>query len=184
MSEVGVVVIVLHQNRVLLTKREDFEVWCLPGGGIESHESVDQSAIREVFEETGIAIVLTHHVGLLSKPHWGNGTLLSVFAARPTTTTLCADPREVQAVAFFPLDDLPTPLIWDHQHLIRAACSGTTGHVWLNRAQTPPHFANRAELYQWRDQSGLERQAAYYRLIEEIGRQTFEAILGPQDIEA
>jgi 8-oxo-dGTP diphosphatase len=179
MSEVGVVVVVLHESKVLLTKREDFEVWCLPGGSIDLHESVDQAAIREVLEETGILITLTQHIGILSKPHWANGTLLSVFVAHPITTQFHADSREVQAVAFFSIDNLPTPLLWDHRHLITAAYCGTSGHVWVNRAQTPPRFADRAELYRWREQSGLGRQVAYQRLMREIGTQTFEAILGP-----
>lgn len=171
MSEFGVVVIVLHEDKVLLTKREDFEVWCLPGGAVDPHEAVDQAAIREVREETGLQVQLTHHVGLLSKPLWGrSGIHLSVFAARPISMALKADPTEVRALAFFPIDRLPEPLLWEHRHLIAAARSGTTGQVWVNRAQTPPHFANRAELYAWRDQSGLSRQAAYQQLMEEIGR--------------
>ncbi len=72
------------------------------------------------------------------------------------------------------------PLLWDYHHLIQAARSGTVGHVWINSARTPARFANRAELYAWRDQSGLSRQAAHAQLVQEIGLQTFEAVLGPQ----
>lgn len=181
MPDFGVVIIVLQDDTVLLTKREDFEVWCLPGGAVDPHEAVDQAAIREVLEETGVQVELTHHVGLLSKPRWGQtGTHLSVFAARPISITLNADPNEVRALAYFPVDRLPEPLLWEHRHLIAAARSGTTGHVWVNRAQTPPYFANRTDLYAWRDQSGLSRHAAYQQLVEEIGRQTIEVVLGPE----
>jgi ADP-ribose pyrophosphatase YjhB (NUDIX family) len=181
MAEFGVVVVVFHEDTVLLTRREDFEVWRLPGGRVDSHESVDQAAIREVFEETGLHITLSYYVGLLSKPYWGqHGTHLAVFAARPTTTTLHPDPREVQVAAFLPISNLPTPLLWDHRALIGEARAGTVGHVWIKRACTPARFANRAELYAWRDQSGLSRQAAYEQLGQEIGLQTFEAVLGPE----
>lgn len=180
MAQIGVVVAVLKDDTVLLTRREDFEVWCLPGGAIDPHETADQAAVREVFEEAGLQVELTHFVGLLSRPFWGRqGTHLAVFAARPITLTLNADPAEVGAVDFFPVGALPEPLIWDHHPLIAAAHAGTTGHLWVNRARTPPRFADRAELYAWRDQSGLSRAEAYQQLLHEIGPQTVEVVLGP-----
>jgi 8-oxo-dGTP diphosphatase len=180
MAQIGVAVVVLKDDTVLLTRREDFEVWCLPGGAVDPHEAVDQAAIREVFEETGLQVELTHFVGLLSKPFWGRqGVHLAVFAARPLTLTLHADPAEVGAVDFFPVGALPEPLLEDHGRLIAAARAGATGHLWLNRSQTPPRFADRAELYAWRDQSGLSRAAAYQQLMQEIGAQATEVVLGP-----
>ncbi|MEM7033383.1 MAG: NUDIX domain-containing protein [Chloroflexota bacterium] len=179
MPELGVAVIVLQQNRVLLTQREDFECWCLPGGGIDPNESLDAAAIREVYEETGLEVELTGLVCLLSKPHWGRGgTHVSVFVARPISTGLKADPNEVKAVDFFPVDQLPEPLMWDHKQLVTAAVAGTTGEYWVNYAKTPPRFADRAKLYAWRDQSGLTRQEAYYQLMREIDSQAIEVVLG------
>jgi 8-oxo-dGTP pyrophosphatase MutT (NUDIX family) len=181
MPEFGVVVVVRHENKILLTQREDFEVWCLPGGSIDPDETVVAAAIREVSEETGLQVQLTHHVGLMSKPFWGRGgTHHVVFAAHPISLTLKANPQEVKAAAFFPVDQLPEPLLWEHRYFIAAALSGTTGHVWVNRAKTPPYFANRAELYAWRDNSGLSREAAFQQLNKEIGQQTIEVVLGPQ----
>jgi ADP-ribose pyrophosphatase YjhB (NUDIX family) len=45
MSAITVNVAVIQENRVLLTKREDFEVWCLPSGGVEEGESLAQAAV-------------------------------------------------------------------------------------------------------------------------------------------
>lgn len=42
--------------------------WSLPGGKMEAGESIDQAAIREVKEETGLDIRLKRVVGLYSKP--------------------------------------------------------------------------------------------------------------------
>ena len=181
MPNFGVVTVVLKDDTVLLTLREDFEVWCLPGGAIDPHETVATAAVREVFEETGVQVELTHLVGLLSKPRWGrHGTHLSVFAARPISMDLNPDPNEVSALDFFPVNRLPEPLLWDHDYLIAAARAGTTGHMWVNHAQTPPYFADRAELYAWRDQSGLSRQEAYHQLMADIGEQALEVVLGPE----
>ena len=54
----GSTVVILNPKtqEVLLHKREDFRVWSLPGGKIEPGESWEDAAIRETFEETGIAI--------------------------------------------------------------------------------------------------------------------------------
>ncbi len=110
MAEFGVAVVVLHQDTVLLTKREDFAVWCLPGDRVDPHESVDQAAVREVREEAGLHITLTRSIGLLSKPYWGPyGTHIAVFTAQPTTVTLNPDPQEVQAAQWYPINNLPTP---------------------------------------------------------------------------
>ena len=63
----GTSVAILKDNRVLLTKREDFEVWCLPGGGVDPGESIPQAAIREAREETGLTVHLTRLVGLYGR---------------------------------------------------------------------------------------------------------------------
>jgi 8-oxo-dGTP pyrophosphatase MutT (NUDIX family) len=50
----GVTVAVLAEGRVLLQLRADQPVWNLPGGLVESGESLAAAAIREVREETGL----------------------------------------------------------------------------------------------------------------------------------
>jgi len=39
MPGLAVIVAVIEDGKVLLTKREDFEVWCLPGGGVEEGDA-------------------------------------------------------------------------------------------------------------------------------------------------
>ena len=58
MPAITVNVAVIHENQILLTKRGDFEIWCLPSGGVEEGESVAQAAIRETKEETGLDVEL------------------------------------------------------------------------------------------------------------------------------
>ena len=43
MPFLGVNVAILEDGKILLTRREDFEVWCLPGGGVDDGESVAQA---------------------------------------------------------------------------------------------------------------------------------------------
>jgi ADP-ribose pyrophosphatase YjhB (NUDIX family) len=55
-------VAVIDGDRVLLTRREDFEVWCLPGGTVDEGESLAEAATREVREETGLDVRLAAEV--------------------------------------------------------------------------------------------------------------------------
>ena len=44
MPNFGVGVAIFAGEKVLLTQREDFEIWCLPGGALEDGESFAQTA--------------------------------------------------------------------------------------------------------------------------------------------
>jgi ADP-ribose pyrophosphatase YjhB (NUDIX family) len=181
MPELSVVVAVIRGDAVLLTKREDFDVWCLPGGGPDANEPLDQAARREVREETGIEVALTRLVGICTKPFWGaNGTHSIVFAARPLGDSFEPHPGEVADLGYFPHGQLPEPLLFEHRHYIQAAFAGSTGLVWHNPVRTPPMFADRAALYRWRDGLGVPRQQAFFMLTEQMGPQSMTLILGEQ----
>jgi len=55
-----------EQNRILLTRRKDNGLWCLPGGAMESGESAAEACEREVFEETGLSVRVKRLVGVYS----------------------------------------------------------------------------------------------------------------------
>jgi len=62
------------RTKVLLTKRSDNGLWCLPGGKMESGESVEECCQREVFEETGLEVRTKRLIGVYS-----NQNLLVVY---------------------------------------------------------------------------------------------------------
>lgn len=57
-----------NEGKFLLTQREDNGQWCLPGGAVESGESVAEACEREVFEETGLRVRVKRLVGVYSHP--------------------------------------------------------------------------------------------------------------------
>ena len=57
------------REKILLTRREDNNQWCLPSGGMEPGESASETCIREVEEETGLQIVIKRLIGIYTTPH-------------------------------------------------------------------------------------------------------------------
>ncbi len=56
------------QGRLLLQRRSDSGLWALPGGGMEMTDSLPDTAVREVKEETGLDIEITGLVGTYTDP--------------------------------------------------------------------------------------------------------------------
>lgn len=50
------VMVVDNLGRILLQHRRDNHYWGLPGGAMELRESFEETARREVFEETGLVV--------------------------------------------------------------------------------------------------------------------------------
>ncbi|MBT3339104.1 MAG: NUDIX domain-containing protein [Anaerolineae bacterium] len=57
------------KQKVLLTQRADNGQWCLPSGGVDPGETVEETCVREVYEETGLNVRVTRFVGVYSDPH-------------------------------------------------------------------------------------------------------------------
>ena len=59
----------VSRERILLTRRTDNGQWCLPGGAMEAGESLAETCIREVREETGLEVQVIRLIGVYSTPH-------------------------------------------------------------------------------------------------------------------
>lgn len=57
-------VFVVCDGRVLLLNHRRYGKWLPPGGHLQPHELPDEAAVREVYEETGLAVELVGERGL------------------------------------------------------------------------------------------------------------------------
>lgn len=55
---VSVYVYDAKEQKVLLVKHKKMGLWVQPGGHVEPNESMEEAAIREVYEETGLTVEL------------------------------------------------------------------------------------------------------------------------------
>lgn len=116
----GAAVIAVDPNGdVLLLQRADTGGWGLPGGFMEPGETLEETARREVKEETGLEIDELTLVNVFSGPEqyfrYPNGdqvfNVTTVYAAAVRNFSLRLDPLEAAAARFFPVGDLPADLI-------------------------------------------------------------------------
>jgi ADP-ribose pyrophosphatase YjhB (NUDIX family) len=56
-------------EKILLTRREDNSRWCLPGGRLDSGESIKETCAREVLEETGLIVEVGHLIAVYTNPN-------------------------------------------------------------------------------------------------------------------
>ena len=127
----GVTAVVINErDEVLLQLRRDSETWAPPSGGVEPGETVADTAIREVNEETGISVEPERVVAVLSGRDYSvtypNGdkmaTVTTVFRCRPLATEA---PRvnddESIDIRYFPRDALPENMLPRHKSIVTQA---------------------------------------------------------------
>lgn len=177
MPDIAVNVAVIQDGMILLTQREDFEVWCLPSGAVEEGESVAHAAVRETYEETGVEVALTRLVGVYSRIGIMPAFHAVLFTAVPIGGSLRPQPGETLEVRYFPVDRLPEAMTFGHRRRVADALSGVGGGVAVLQSMESPwgRTLSRDELYSLRDQSGISRQGFYQQMISHAnGREQTE----------
>ncbi len=123
--------IVVHDRlgRVLLELRSDFKRWGLPGGHQEVGDSSADTAIREVFEETGLRIKRPQVFGIASDPNhetirFPNGdrtqSVSILFHASKPRGKPTFNPSETLELGWFALDQLPANLMPNSRRTLKA----------------------------------------------------------------
>lgn len=105
---------------IVLVKRK-FEPyvgdWCLPGGFMEAREEPEESAQREVFEETGLKVEIDRLLGAFS-PGKGINVIILFYLAKLATGSMVAG-DDASEVAAFSKDSLPPNVAFElHRRMI------------------------------------------------------------------
>ena len=168
MAGLAVNVAVIHENKILLTQRDDFETWVLPSGGVEDGESIAKAALRETKEETGLDVELIRLVGVYSRISNISPVHAILFTAKPVGGEIKCQEGETIAVEWFAFDELPSPLSAGHKRRIEDAISGVSGVAVLQEFKLPEmtEGITRKELVELRDNSGLSRQDFYLHMFD------------------
>lgn len=112
-------------EKILLTRRADNGRWCLPGGQLDSGETVSETRIREVREETGLKVELERLIAVYSNPDLllvydedHQYQVISFHFAGIVTGGTPGLSNETTAVGFFSLDEIQDLDVMEH-HLQR-----------------------------------------------------------------
>ena len=108
--KLAVGVLIEQEGQVLMGRRapgaRSAGKWSFPAGFVDRGERVEDAAIREVREETGLEIRLDGLLGLYSTT--GETVVLAVYVGTPIGGILGAA-DDLSELAFFPLDAPPEP---------------------------------------------------------------------------
>ena len=125
-------------GHVLLIQRADNHKWAMPGGAGEVGETPAANAAREVWEETGYQVEITHLLGVFDNRRHPQGITrhgyLLLFAGKVTGGEMRLS-NETLDVRWVALDEIP----WDdlspgHVERLRHAIA------WYNDPMTPVYF--------------------------------------------
>lgn len=113
-----------REGRVLLVRHTYGKLnWELPGGAAEPDESVEETAIRETREETGLLVVAEH---MVDRVYYDPERDMHHFVFVCTKADLAAVPQvsseEISDIGFWPIGTLPRPISDFTIQRIRDAC--------------------------------------------------------------
>ncbi|MCW4055278.1 MAG: NUDIX hydrolase [Candidatus Bathyarchaeota archaeon] len=119
-------IIEFPDNRILLVKRGTVVFrgyWALPGGRVDPGETVEQTVVREIKEETGLEVEVTRKLGEYHEQGVQDGIEYdyypACFVVKPIGGQLKRAEEEIEQIRLFNLHEIPDPLAFAHSDMIK-----------------------------------------------------------------
>jgi len=111
--------VIFRDGKILFQRRTDNGKWGLIGGLVEMNETYEEAALREIREETGLAVKLDSFLGIFHNHDmvWSNGDAAHVISAMFTASIVSGEPRideESYELRFFGKEEMPELFAEDH----------------------------------------------------------------------
>jgi len=111
-------IIIEAMGGIILIERKNEPIgWALPGGFVDYGESLEQAAVREALEETGLHVTINRQLKTYSDPDRDprHHTISTVFLATANGMPKAGD--DAGKTAIFTRQNLP-PLVFDHAKIL------------------------------------------------------------------
>jgi 8-oxo-dGTP diphosphatase len=119
-------IIPYDKNKILLIKRntKPFKgYWALPGGRMDLGETIEQTIVREVKEETGLDVAIMRKIGEYVEKGLKDEVEYeyypTCFLVKLVAGELKKQDSEILEIKLFSLNELPAPLAFEHDQMVR-----------------------------------------------------------------
>jgi 8-oxo-dGTP diphosphatase len=121
-----VAVVEFQDRRILLVKRRTVPFkgyWALPGGRVEAGETVEQTVVREVKEETGVDVEIVRKIGEYREKGFKDEVEYdyspACFLVKPFGGEMRRQESEIEEIELVTLEEIPEELAFEHSRMIR-----------------------------------------------------------------
>ena len=113
------IIIQLKDGILLIKRRNPPEGWAIPGGFVDYGETLENAAVREAREETGLTVRLIRQFHTYSDPKRDprKHTISTVFIAEASGKAEAGD--DAAEVGVFSADKLPDSIAFDHREILK-----------------------------------------------------------------
>ena len=103
---------------MLIERKNPPDGWAIPGGFVDYGETLEEAAVREAREETGLSVRLKCQMHAYSEPERDPRlhTLSVIFIAGAEGEPVAMD--DAKSIGVFTEDHLPSPLAFDHARIL------------------------------------------------------------------
>ena len=119
-------IITFSADTILLIKRRTMPFkgyWALPGGRVDPGETVEQTIVREVKEETGLDVAVLRKIGEYHEQGIQDGLDYDYYPACFLVKTLNGEIKrqesEIEDIKLFTIDQVPARLAFEHAKMIK-----------------------------------------------------------------